>query len=99
MLRVSYRLPVTKRLSVTGGVLGIYHLGKDTYIDAGVSDNPIAIHGSAGVTLNVTGMATWKITDQISMGFSVGIPFVVRDVRPDGLTRSFVFVPEIIWRF
>ncbi|SKC47967.1 hypothetical protein SAMN05660236_0887 [Ohtaekwangia koreensis] len=99
LLRVSYRLPVTKRLSVTGGALGIYHLGEDTYIDAGVSDNPIAIQGSAGVTLNVTGMATWKITEQLSMGLSAGIPFIVRDVRPDGLTRSFVVVPEITWRF
>ncbi len=81
------------------GLLGIYHLGKDTYIDGNVSKNPINIIGSDGLTLNGTASLQYEASRSISLGLSGGIPFVVRDVRPDGLTREFVIAPEIVLHF
>ena len=81
------------------GLLGIYHLGKDTYIDGNLSKNPINIIGSDGLTLNGTAAIQYQASRSLSMGLSGGIPFVVRDVRPDGLTRKFVIAPEIVLHF
>jgi len=97
LLRAAYMSNIKRSLSINFGLLAIYHIAEDTYIDASVSNNPIAIKGSQGLTLNATAAGFWKISNRINMGFSVGVPFVVRDVRPDGLTRSFVFAPEIRW--
>ncbi len=87
-----------KKWSVTGGLLGIYHLGKDTYIDANTSAAPIPIKGSEGLTLNATAIARYQVSNKFSIGLSGGVPLVVRDVRPDGLTRKFVIAPEIIFK-
>lgn len=99
LLRVARQFNSDKRVSVNAGLLGIYHLGEDTYIDANISSKPIAIAGSAGLTLNVTATAFWKVSEKWSIGLQGGIPLVVREVRPDGLTRSFVLAPEIRFNF
>lgn len=99
LLRAAYMSNTKKSLSFNIGVLGIYHLAEDTYIDANVSNNPIAIRGSQGLTLNATFSGLWKVNKSLMIGFLAGTPLVVREVRPDGLTRSFVFTPEITWVF
>jgi hypothetical protein len=88
-----------KKLSVNPGLLGIYHLAEDTYIDANIGNNPIGIKGSKGLTLNATIVAMWRVSDTMNIGFSAGTPLVFREVRPDGLTRKFVFAPEVSFKF
>lgn len=99
LLRTSYRLLKKKNWSLESGLLGIYHLGEDTYIDANISNKPIAINGSAGLTLNATASLEYMLNQRCSVGLVGGVPLVVRDVRPDGLTRSFVLSPQIRYNF
>lgn len=96
LLRGGYQLVEGRGFQLGAGILGIYHIGKDRYADAG---RRISIDGSEGLTLNLTGTARWALTNRFSIGVIGGAPVVVRDVRPDGLTRSFVFSPEMTWKF
>ena len=99
LLRANYDLVNTKKWKVNTGLLGIYHLATDTYIDGNISNQPIHLKGSDGLTLNGTFSAWYKPATKLSFGITGGVPFVVRDIRPDGLTRSFVLSPEIIFHF
>ena len=99
LLKAAYTFNTEKKLLVTTGLLGIYHLGRDTYINGNVSNNPIELKGSNGLTLNATASGNYKINNKFSLGLSAGVPFVVRDIRPDGLTREFVLSPEFIFHF
>ncbi|HRH39373.1 MAG TPA: hypothetical protein PK760_13565, partial [Flavobacteriales bacterium] len=87
------------RLTVQPGALAIYHLGMDrrailTQPGDFVWSQPhreiIDIAGSNGLTLNITGDVRYKLNDAWAIEGSFGTPVVVRDVRPDGLTRSLV---------
>jgi len=97
LMRVSYAREFGTRWLLQGGVLNIYHLGEDTYTRP-QSTGRIAIKGSRGLTMNVTGSAWANISPSFKVGITAGIPFVVRDIRPDGLTRSFVVSPEVQWK-
>ncbi len=99
LLRGLYKYSLNKRLDFKGGLLGIYHLGKDTYIDGNISNQPIAIKGSDGLTLNASLSGWYAVSKKMTIGLTAAVPLVIRDVRPDGLTRSFVVSPEISWSF
>lgn len=99
LLRTGYNLIANKKINLNIGILGIYHLGNDTYIDGNISNNPIPLRSSAGLTLNGTAAVHCQLSNRLSLGLSGGVPFVVRDIRPDGLTRKFVLSPEIIYNF
>lgn len=99
LLRAGRNFKLNKTIIVNIGLLGIYHLGEDKYSDANISNNPIPIKGSSGLTLNFTAGIWWQTNNKIKFGLTAGTPFVVRDIRPDGLTRSFVFAPELSWSF
>lgn len=99
LLRTGYAIVEKKKLDINIGLLGIYHLGKDTYINGNVSNAPIALSGSEGLTLNGTAVLHYAVNNKFSIGLSGGVPFVVRDIRPDGLTREFVLSPEFILKF
>lgn len=99
LLRTSYRFFKKSNWSLEGSLLGIYHLGEDTYINANISNKPIPITGSAGLTLNATASLEIMLNKHWSLGLVGGVPLVVRDIRPDGLTRSFVVAPQIIYQF
>ncbi|MBL7841152.1 MAG: hypothetical protein JNJ75_13500 [Cyclobacteriaceae bacterium] len=99
LLRTVYTFSIKRRISVNAGLLGIYHLNEDTYINANISNDPIVIKGSEGLTLNATLAASWTINAYLSVGITAGTPLVYRDVRPDGLTRSIVVSPEFRWNF
>jgi hypothetical protein len=99
LLRAGYNVGVNKKFNINLGLLGIYHLGKDSYIDGNISNKPIEIAGSDGLTLNGTAAAWYRVSNKFSIGLTGGVPFVVRDVRPDGLTRKFVIAPEFIFHF
>jgi hypothetical protein len=99
LLRTAYTITLKKKFSLTPGLLAIYHLEEDTYVDANISDDQISIAGSQGLTLNMTLAGLWTLSDRLALGFSAGTPLIFRDVRPDGLTRKIVFAPEIRWNF
>jgi hypothetical protein len=73
---------------LTPSILPIYHLGNDTYKDE--LDFEKEIIGSKGLTLNGTMFLDYEINKRNVLQFNLGIPFVVREKRPDGLTRSFI---------
>ena len=99
LVRANYKFTAQSKLQFSGGLLAIYHLGKDTYIDASIQNSPIAINGSQGLTLNATGLLKFMVNKKLEIGITGGVPLVVRDVRPDGLTRSFVFAPHLNFQF
>lgn len=99
LARVAYHNNINPKLNFSAGLLGIYHTGEDTYIDGNVSNKPLPIKGSSGLTINLTGGIWYAKNHKISIGLSGGVPLVIRDVRPDGLTRSFVVSPEISINF
>ncbi len=99
LLRAAYTGSAGRRFGFSTGLLGIYHLGEDRYTDANISNLPVSIKGSDGLTLNITGNARWKLNERLQLGLSAGVPLVVRDIRPDGLTREFVLAPELVFSF
>ena len=99
LARGSYKKKLNEKFSFDAGLLAIYHLGEDTYIDGNVSSRPINIKGSDGLTLNASAACWLKLGAKLTLGLTAAVPLVVRDVRPDGLTREFVIAPEISWNF
>jgi hypothetical protein len=39
--------------------------------------------------------AWYQVNNKLQLGYTAGSPLVVRDVHPDGLTRKFIFSPQI----
>lgn len=92
MLRAE-KLFMVKKLNLSAGLLGIYRLTKDRYTDESGTDKSgieKEITGSDGITLNITGSATYIFTPKSSFGMNFGFPVLVREMRADGLTRSLV---------
>lgn len=87
--RVGYPLKLKKgKWNFNPNLLAIYHLGEDSYENVfGKREN---IDGSSGLTLNANLQMSYRINQRRSLQLSLATPFVVRDARPDGLTRSFV---------
>lgn len=94
LLRGARQLQLGKAWSASIGLLGIYHVAEDEYLTGG-GGNFAPIAGSRGLTLNVTTGFWWQAGSKVLVGITGGAPLVVRDLRPDGLTRQFVIGPEI----
>lgn len=88
LLRLSYRINISSKLKMTPSVLPIYHLTNDKYTDEFIVKQEIK--GSQGLTLNGNAYFDYELSSKNSIQLNVGIPFIVRDNRPDGLTRSFI---------
>ena len=89
LLRATYSLKTANSKFVfKPNVLLIYHLGKDTFVNT--LNNRQSIVGSDGLTVNGNLISTYNLNTQNSLELSLATPFVVRDIRPDGLTRKFV---------
>lgn len=97
LLKSTYTVIPVKKFSLNAGLLGVYHLGEDQYTDQ--NNSTLSIQGSGGLTLNATLACWWQFSDSLVVGFTAGSPLIVREVRPDGLTRSFTLAPEIILKF
>lgn len=97
LLRISYPINISSKLKFTTSLLPIYHLSNDTYIDE--LNVTKEIKGSEGLTLNANTFFDYEINSKNSLQFNLGVPFIVRDVRPDGLTRSFIASLEYKIRF
>ncbi|MBX2900512.1 MAG: hypothetical protein KF775_12725 [Cyclobacteriaceae bacterium] len=97
LLRTSYPWSISKNLKLTPSLLPIYHLGNDEYTNAQGLTQEIA--RSQGLTLNATGYLDFSLTKKSALQLNLGVPFIVREARPDGLTRSFIATMEYSIRF
>ncbi|MFE3868464.1 hypothetical protein ACFX5E_10325 [Flavobacterium sp. LS2P90] len=89
LFRTTYTIKTANdKITFKPNVLFIYHLGEDSFEN--IFGKRETIKGSDGLTLNGNLITNYKINKQNSIELSIAAPFVVRDVRPDGLTRSFV---------
>ena len=77
-----------KKGTITSGLLFIYHIENDTYINNGGERQ--ALNGSQGLTLNFNAAVIYPVAKKIDCTFIFASPFVTRDSRPDGLTRAYV---------
>lgn len=99
LLRSTYQTSTPSgKWNVNIGLLGIFHILNDTYTSL-ENTKPITLQGSQGFTLNVTTYIQYKLNQKVSFGLTGGVPFIVRDIRPDGLTRSWVVSPEVNIKF
>jgi hypothetical protein len=88
LLRGTYEMSKTEKIRFTSSLLSIYHLGNDTYLDGGSVKREI--EGSSGLTINLNLFLEYSLSQKSNLMFSLGSPIIVRKVRPDGLTRSFI---------
>lgn len=95
--RVSYSFKAGEKFSIRPSLLGIYHEANDTYVDN--SENRRPIYNSKGLTLNGVVFLNYKLKSGNGFELSFGTPFIVRDQRPDGLTRKFVASLEYLFSF
>lgn len=95
--RVSYSFKTSSRFSIRPSLLGIYHLANDTYLDDSKMRRPV--YNSTGLTLNGNVFFGYHFKNGNGFELSLGAPFVVREQRPDGLTRSFVASLEYQFSF
>ena len=88
LLRASYPFNLGQKLKVIPSLLPIYHLSNDKFTDIdGIEQE---IEGSEGLTLNWNIYLDYPLNDTQNLQLILGAPFIVRDARPDGLTRSFI---------
>ena len=97
LARISYPMRLSKKLGLTPGLLPIYHIRADRYTDC--SGIEYIIENSQGLTLNFNLFLDLTLTDKSAIQLALASPLVVREVRPDGLTRGFVANLEYRIRF
>jgi hypothetical protein len=97
LLRLSYPLKKSEKIKVSASLLSIYHLGEDTYLDE--FDVEQKIIGSDGLTINGNLFFDYYLSTKSTLKLSLASPFLVREVRPDGLTRSFVASLQYAFKF
>ncbi len=95
LIRATKVFETSKTINIRLGGLAIYHLGNDSYKD--ISGAKIEIKESTGLTFNINAGFNFKLNNKLSFDLLIASPVVVRKARPDGLTRSFVIVPELKW--
>lgn len=89
LFRATYSLNTKNhKFTFKPNVLFIYHLGEDSFEN--IFGKRESYVGSEGLTINGNLISSYNISRQKSFELSLAAPFVVRDIRPDGLTRSFV---------
>jgi hypothetical protein len=99
LFKIEYNWKISKQFALIPGLLNIYHLAKDKYQETKGDETFRSIKGSEGLTVNFTLVAAYQITKHLKTSLTFGVPLVVRNVRPDGLTRRFVLGPEISYQF
>jgi hypothetical protein len=79
-----------KRSLFSAGVLNIYHVKNDTYVNA--ADKRVEATGSDGLTLNITLSGIIRVSNKMDIIFVGAKPALTRKTRPDGLTRELVAI-------
>jgi len=95
LLRLSYPMELSKKWILTPSILPIYHLKNDKFTNE--MNQEVEILKSNGLTLNGNMYLDIELNSRNFLQLNAGMPFIVRDVRPDGLTRS--FIANIEYRF
>ncbi|MBC8034727.1 MAG: hypothetical protein H7Y03_11310 [Chitinophagaceae bacterium] len=88
LLRVGRAFNAGNNLTLKPSLLSIFHVGEDSYENR--FGRRSSIDGSGGLTLNAGLNVTKSFSDGNQLELIVASPFIVREERPDGLTRSFV---------
>lgn len=89
LLRATYTLQTkNNKWSFKPNIIAIYHLGNDTYEN--ILGQRKTIENSEGLTINAGVISNYNFNLSNSLQLNVATPLVVRDIRPDGLTREFV---------
>lgn len=97
ILRVERKF-TSEKLQWAIGMLHIYHLANDD-IENPVTGKKMAVENSAGFTFNLVMSAKYPLSKSVTFNATLGFPLVIRESRPDGLTRAFVFSPSVQWFF
>lgn len=89
LVRATYSLKTKNdKFIFKPNILFIYHLGRDSFET--VFGQRETISGSEGLTVNGNLISAYNFNKNSSLELSLATPFVVRTIRPDGLTRSVV---------
>jgi hypothetical protein len=89
LVRATYSLKTkNEKFTFKPNVLFIYHLEEDSY-ETIFGERQI-ISDSDGLTVNGNLISAYNFNKTNSLELSLATPFVVRTIRPDGLTRSIV---------
>jgi hypothetical protein len=89
LVRITYKWSTANdKWQFRPNAMAIYHLGQDTYED--VFGKSQSIENSQGITINMSWVTLFKINQRNTIELNLAAPLVVRQVRPDGLTRAFV---------
>jgi hypothetical protein len=88
LLRAEYFTDINKKWAGSFGVLPILHLGEDEITLKNGTNSVVS--GSSGLTLNINAGLNYKINDFNTLKLTLSAPLIIRDVRPDGLTRALV---------
>ena len=90
LFRTTYQIDLnSKKWVFKPNLLFIYHLGEDTYED--IFGNRKSIPNSDGLTINANLISIYKVFKNQYIESSIASPIVVREIRPDGLTRALTF--------
>ncbi|MEN9336729.1 MAG: hypothetical protein RLZZ500_1716 [Bacteroidota bacterium] len=98
LLKVGYRYAIIpQKFSLTPSLLAVYHLGEDSFTN--IFNQQVALEGSSGLTVNGVINAVYSFQKNQQIECTLATPFAVREVRPDGLTRSLVFALQYNYSF
>lgn len=97
LIRLAYPLLISNKIKFTPSILPIYHIKNDKFVD--VTGSQKQIIGSQGLTLNGNVFLDYELTKKSALQLNFGIPFIVRESRPDGLTRSYAMNLEYNIKF
>lgn len=99
LFKLEYVWKVSDKFTFIPGLLNIYHFSQDSYYPIKGNNESKKIANSQGLTTNLTLVTVYQINKKLKASIVFGTPLIVREVRPDGLTRSFVLGPEISYNF
>lgn len=98
LFRATYSLNTkNQKFTFKPNVLFIYHLAEDSFEN--IYGKRESYVGSKGLTVNGNLISTYNYSKQKSIEVLLAAPFAVRDIRPDGLTRSFVLAIQYKFLF
>lgn len=88
LVRATYTIKTTnQKFTFKPNVLFLYHLGEDSYET--IFGKRESINGSDGLTINGNIISSYALNKKSNIELSLATPFLVREIRPDGLTRKF----------
>ncbi len=91
LIRFNYMPSLSsEKVKLTVGLLAIQHIANDEFTDIDGIQKEIV--GSKGLTLNVNAITRIALNQKSYLDFTLGVPVMSRDKRPDGLSQLAVNV-------